>query len=421
MSMDAETLYIAGGVFFLLLLSAFFSGSETALTATSRARMHRMEQDGVKGARRVNGLIADRERLIGSILLGNNLVNILASALATSLFLRLFGQAGIFAATIVMTALVLIFAEVAPKTWAISNPDRAALMVSTPIRAVRFAFAPVVMGVEALIKGMFKLFGITAEGPVLSAHDELRGAVDYLSQQGEVIKTDRDMLGGVLDLQDLSVEEIMVHRKNMVMVDAGKPARDVVGEVLASPFTRIPLYEGPEDNIVGVLHVRDLLQELHRVDGAYDKVDVKAIARKPWFAPETTTLPKQLNAFRSRRAHFALVVDEYGALMGLVTLEDILEEIVGKIEDEHDLPEVDLKRTKSGVVVAGDTSVRDLNRAMDWDLPDEEAVTVAGLVIHGAQSIPEPGQVFVLDGFRFEVLSRERNQITKVKVRREVV
>ncbi len=416
--LNAETAIIGGSVFLLLLFSAFFSGSETALTAASRARLHRMEQEGVKGARRVNQLIADRESLLGAILLGNNLVNIMASALATALFVKLFGSAGIVIATISMTLLVLIFAEVAPKTYAISNPDRAAIFVSGPIKLIKMLFAPFVMTVEVIIKGMFKLFGVKAEGPVLSAHDELRGAVDLLTKQGEVIKDDRDMLGGVLDLRDLSVEEIMVHRKNITLVDADQSSGKVISQVLDSQYTRLPLYKGEQDNITGILHVRDLLGALHRVGGDYEQIDIDDLARKPWFTPETTTVPEQLNAFRSRREHFALVVDEYGSLMGLVTLEDIIEEIVGEIEDEYDTPVVGLRRVKSGVVVTGDVSIRDMNRAMDWQLPDEEAVTVAGLIIHGAQAIPEPGQIFSLYGFRFEVLERKRNQITKVKVRK---
>ncbi|MBL4595666.1 MAG: HlyC/CorC family transporter [Robiginitomaculum sp.] len=417
-SIDTETIIIGSSVVFLLMLSAFFSGSETALTAASKARMHRLEQDGVRGASRVNGLIADRESLIGAILLGNNLVNILASALTTALFLRLFGDVGVVLATAVMTVLILVFAEVAPKTYAISNPDRAAIMVSAPIKLIKTLFAPIVMSVEIIIKGLFKLFGITAEGPVLSAHDELRGAVDYLSQQGEVIKYDRDMIGGVLDLKELTVEEIMVHRKNITLVDVGQKARDVVSQVLDSQFTRLPLFKGTKDNITGVLHVRDLLKELHNVGGDYDKVDVAKIARAPWFTPETTTLPEQLAAFRSRREHFALVVDEYGALMGLLTLEDIIEEIIGEIDDEYDTPVALSRRIKSDVIVAGEFSLRDLNREQDWNLPDDEAITVAGLIIHGAQIIPEPGQIFSLHGFRFEILERKRNQITKVKVRK---
>lgn len=415
--MDTASLLIAGEVVVLLILSAFFSGSETALTATSRARMHQLEKEGAKGAKRVNQLIQDRESLIGSILLGNNIVNILASALTTALFLRLFGQYGVVLATVTMTVLVLVFAEVAPKTWAISNPDRAALLVSLPIKLVRIFFAPIVMGIEAIIKGLFKLIGIRAEGPILSAHEEIRGAVDLLSHEGAVEKNDRDMIGGILDLQDLNVEEIMIHRKSMRMIDAGGETQKVISEALESPFTRIPLWENDPENIIGILHAKDLLRAIHNKDGDFAAVDIRAIMRPPWFTPETTTLPEQLNAFRARREHFALVVDEYGALMGLVTLEDIIEEIIGEIEDEQDRPVHGVKKQADGsVLVDGHVSVRDLNRAMDWDLPDEEAVTVAGLVIHESQTIPQVGQAFSYYGYRFEVSERKRNQISNLKI-----
>jgi len=411
-----EILIIGGSVFLLLLLSAFFSGSETALTATSKARMHRMEQDGVRGAKRVNSLISDRENLIGAILLGNNLVNILASALTTALFVRLFGAAGIVFATISMTILVLVFAEVAPKTYALSNPERAAIFVSGPIKFAKLLFSPIVITVEIIIRSMFKLFGITTTGLVLSGHDELRGTVDYLSKQGDVIKHDRDMIDGVLDLRELTIEEIMVHRKNITLVDAGQSSSKVITQVLNSQYTRLPLYVGEEDNIIGILHVRDLLTELHKVEGDSDKVEIDKISRSPWFTPETTTVPEQLAAFRARQEHFSLVVDEYGALMGLVTLEDIIEEIVGEIDDEYDIPVTGVRRVKNGVVVTGDVSIRDLNRDQDWNLPDEEAVTIAGLIIHGAQTIPEIGQMFSFFGYRFEILERKRNQVTKVKI-----
>jgi magnesium and cobalt exporter, CNNM family len=414
---DPASLIIGGAVIVLLILSAFFSGSETALTATSRARMHQLEKDGVKGAKRVNQLIADRESLIGAILLGNNLVNILASSLTTALFLRLFGQYGIVLATVVMTALILIFAEVAPKTWAISNPDRAAMMVSGPIKVVRILFAPVVLGVETLIKGLFMLFGLHTKGPILSAHEEIRGAVNLLSKEGGVKKNDRDMIGGILDLQEMNVEDIMIHRKNMRIIDISQEPQAIVVEALESAFTRLPLFENDPENIVGVIHAKDLLKALHDKGGDFNAVDIRAIMRKPVFTPETTTLPEQLNAFRADHEHFALVVDEYGALMGLVTLEDILEEIVGQIEDEHDRPVRGLRRQGDGsVLVNGDVSVRDLNRAMEWNLPDEEAVTVAGLVIHESQTIPDVGQAFSYYGYRFEIKGRKRNQITTLKI-----
>ncbi|MCP5432859.1 MAG: HlyC/CorC family transporter [Alphaproteobacteria bacterium] len=403
----------------LLFASGFFSGSETALTAASRARMHRLAQEGDARARRVMELIGDRERLIGALLLGNNLVNILASALATSLFLKLFGDSGVAVATLVMTALVLIFAEVMPKTYAIQDPDRVAMAVSLPVRAFVGIFAPVVSAVRALVRALLRLLGASpdASKPILSAHEEIRGAIDLHHREGGVVKDARDMLGGILDLNEIAVADVMVHRKNIAMIDAGQPVQVIVDEVLKSAFSRIPLWKDDPENIVGVLHVKTLLRSLRDVDWDVDRLDILGLAVEPWFVPETTSLTEQLDAFLARRSHFALVVDEYGALMGLITLEDILEEIVGDISDEHDIAVTGVRPQADGTVnVDGAVTIRDLNRALDWSLPDEEATTIAGLVIHEAQLIPEPGQVFAFYGFKFEVLRRQRNQIAALRI-----
>ncbi|KAA5804132.1 HlyC/CorC family transporter [Alkalicaulis satelles] len=411
-------LWAGGGVLVLLTFSAFFSGSETALTATSRARMLALEKDRDHRAARVNRLIADRESLIGAILLGNNLVNILASSIAAAVFLTLFGEAGVPIATLVMTLLVLIFAEVLPKTYALSNPDRMALAVSWPLRFFVFLFAPVVAAVQTLVRATLRLIGARVEGPVLSAHEEIRGQIDLHHQEASLVKTDRDMLGGVLDLRELSVVDIMIHRKNLIMLDIDAPNRDIVETALNSPHTRLPLYQGDPENIVGVLHARDLARALHQAGGDPDALDIAAVMREPWFVPETTQVQDQLAAFRTKREHFALVVDEYGALMGVVTLEDILEEIVGDIEDEHDVSVAGVTPMADGfVLVDGATPIRDVNRALDWSLPDSEAITLAGLVIHEAQTIPETGQVFRFHGVQFEILERKRNQITRLRVK----
>jgi Mg2+/Co2+ transporter CorB len=405
-------------IFGLLCLSAFFSGSETSLTATSRARMLQLERDRVPAAGIVNRLISDGESLLGSILLGNNLVNIAASMIAGQLFGQLLGgESAIWVATLIMTFTVLIFAEVLPKTYALSNPDRFALAVARPILLAVKLFAPVVRAVQFVVSGTLRLFGARVDGPVLSAHDELRGAIALHHEEGSVVKDDRDMLGGVLDLRDLTVDDIMVHRKSITMIDADKTPAEIVTEALHSPHTRLPLYQGDTENIVGILHVRDMARALHEADGDASQVDIQALRREPWFVPETTEVLDQLNAFREKREHFALVVDEYGALMGLVTLEDILEEIVGAIEDEHDITVEGIQTEENGHwLVDGGVPIRDLNRALDWELPDEEAVTIAGLVIHEAQTIPERGQVFQFHGARFEVVERRRNQITRLRV-----
>lgn len=408
------------GILCLLAFSGFFSGSETALTATSKARMLTLEKEKDHRARRVNLLINDRESLIGGILLGNNLVNILAASLASAVFLAMFGEAGVPIATLVMTLLVLIFAEVLPKTYALSNPDRMALAVSLPIRIFVMLFAPVVAAVQWLVRATLRILGLSVEGPVLSAHDEIRGQIDLHHQEGGVVKTDRDMLGGVLDLRELTVDEVMVHRKSLVMFDIDQPVEQLVADALSCPHTRLPLYRDDTENIVGILHVRDLARELHNSGGDASKLDIESIKREPWFIPETTELLEQLTAFRQKREHFALVVDEYGALMGVVTLEDIIEEIVGEIEDEHDVTVEGVTPLPDGfILVDGGAPIRDVNRALDWELPDDEAVTIAGLVIHEAQTIPEAGQIFRFHGVQFEILERRRNQITRMRLKKE--
>lgn len=413
-----DSLLIIGAIFVLLLLSALFSGSETALTAVSRPRIHRLSQEGSRGAQAAEKLVANRERLIGAVLLGNNLVNILASTLAASFFLRLFGDVGVAYATLVMTVMVVIFSEVMPKTYAILNTERVALAVAPVITLTVRLFGPLVSAVQFIVRSAFRLFGANIEAgrKVLSAHEELSEAIDLHLKEGGLVRRDRDMLGGVLELRELEVGDVMVHRKNMVMVDMGQPCEAIVEQVLNSPHTRIPLWKDDPENIVGILHAKDLLRALKDTNWDMGRLDIAALITTPWYVPETTPLQKQLSAFLQRHAHFALVVDEYGALMGLITLEDIIEEIVGEITDEHDIT-VSGVRTQNGVVyVDGTVPIRDLNRAFDWNLPDDEATTIAGLVIHEAQTIPEPKQVFTFYGFKFEIVRRQRNQITALRI-----
>jgi Mg2+/Co2+ transporter CorB len=407
-------------VFGLLALSALFSAAETALTGASRGRMHQLERDGDRGARRVNQLLSNQEMMIGAVLLGNNLINILASALATQVITRAIpGAWGVAAATAVMTSLVLVFAEVLPKTLAILRSDDVARWLSGPALVVVWVAGPIIFAIQWVIRRTLGLFGfkMDMEMDVLAAHEEIRGAVEYHHSGGLVETDDRWMLGGVLDLAEMDVSEVMVHRTNIVTLDAGETPREILTAVLASPHSRLPLYRNDPENIVGVLHAKDLLSAIAEADGRIDAVAIGDIARKPWFIPETTSLKDQLAAFLQRREHFALVVDEYGALQGLVTLEDILEEIVGEIEDEHDVALAGVRPGEDGsVIVAGDVTIRELNRAMNWDLPDEDAVTVAGLLLNEARRIPDVGQTFTVHRHRIGVLERKGNQITELKI-----
>ena len=417
--MDAHDWLAIITVFVLLLLSAFFAGSETALTASSRASMARLEKQGNKRAGIVNRLLEQRERLLGALLFGNNAVNIAASALATGVLLTWFGHAGVLYATVVMTIIVVVFSEVLPKTAAFNAPDRIALAVARPMYWFVKLFGPVLMAVEALVRWLLKQIGMTVgeDQEVLSAREELRGAVDLLHSEGDVETLDRDMFGGVLDLRELVVSDVMIHRTGMITLNADDSSEDLVNAVIASPVTRLPLWRGNPENIVGILHVKDLLRALHAVDGDAAKVDIAALMTPPWFVPDMRPVSEQLKAFRRRKTQIALVVDEYGEVEGLVTLEDILEEIVGDITDEHDVAIPGVRRQPDGSAnVDGAVPIRDLNRIMDWNLPDQEATTIAGLVIHEARSIPEVGQSFTFHGFRFRVLRRERNRITALRI-----
>jgi Mg2+/Co2+ transporter CorB len=406
-------------VLFSLMLSAFFAAGETALTATSRARMAALERQGNSAARRVNALLGARERLIGAMLIGNNVVNIGASALTTTIFVAFFGDAGVIVATGVMSVLVVVFAEVLPKTIAVTKPDRTALLLARPVSISVALLGPILTAIEAFIRGLLRLFGIRIEEnqPILSATEELRGTVDLLEEEGAVVKDEADMFGGLLDLSELEVSDVMVHRINMHSVNCGLPPREILQEVLASSYTRLPIWRDSPENIVGIVHAKDVLRAFAGAGGDPSKLDFAAIASDPWFVPATTSLPDQLKAFRQRKAHVALVVDEYGEVMGLVTLEDILEEIVGDISDEHDVQVLGLRQQPNGaILVDGSVPLRDINRAMDWRLPDEDATTVAGLVIHEAQTIPDAGQAFTFHGYRFEVIRKSRNRLTQLRV-----
>ena len=417
--METELIIALVSILFLIIFSGFFSGSETSLTATSASNMHKMSKEGNTKAGLVEKLISDPESLIGAILLGNNLVNILASALATYIFIEFFGEIGVVYATFAMTAIVLIFAEVMPKTYAISNPEKVALKVSPIINILVIILSPIVRLIQLISRISLRVFGInTRENQkVLSPQDEIRGAIDLQAHEGGIVKEHKDMLAGILDLEDITVEDVMVHRKNVETINATDSINDIFEQIVKSPYTRLPMWEENQDNIVGVVHAKDVLRSTRQNKDDFDHNELRNIAIKPWFVPETTTLRDQLKMFLSHNAHFALVVDEYGALMGVVTLEDILEEIVGDIADEHDTLNSDITILKSGTVVAeGATPIRDLNRQFNWNLSDEEATTIAGYIIDEAEIIPLPGQQYIVKDFTFEILKRKRNQITLVKI-----
>lgn len=413
-----------GAIFFLLLLSAFFSAAETSLTVASRPTMHQLEHKGDWRARIVNRLNARQGRMIGTILIANNMVNIMASAIATSVLIAMFGEAGVAYATAAMTVLIVIFAEILPKSYALRNADRTALNVAPVVRPVVRVLTPFTWTSDHIVRGVMRLFGVKVgrEEAVIPSSEELRGAIELhqADEEGanhEVVAQERAMLRSVLDLSKVEVGEIMVHRRTVVRLNADDPPEALLEQVLNSPHTRLPLWRSEPDNIVGVVHVRDILKALRAAGGKATDLDIESLASKPWFVPETTTLLDQLHAFRARHEHFALVIDEYGTLLGVVTLEDILEEIVGDISDEFDITRAGIRpQTDGSILIDGQYTIRDLNRHMNWRLPDEHASTIAGLVLHEARRIPDVGQAFRFFGMRFEILRRQRHQITLIRI-----
>jgi Mg2+/Co2+ transporter CorB len=417
--MPIAVIAIIVAIVVLIALSAFFNLGETALTAASRARMHALEQDGNARAAVVNRVLRSPEKMIGTILIGNTLVDVLASALASGLAVVLVGEVGVVYATIVITFLIVVFAAVLPKTYALAYSDRVALLVAPLMRAVIVVLNPITVAIEFIVRQLLKLTPGKAddEANILAAHEELRGTIELQTKEGAVARHDADMLGGVLDLRDLQVSDIMVHRTKMETIDADEPPQKIVDDLLRTQYTRVPVWKDEPENIVGVLHTKDLFSALGRSGWDVGKLDIMSFAVEPWFVPDTTPLKAQLNQFLKRKAQMALVVDEYGEVQGLITLEDILEEIVGQIADEHDTHEAAIRPQPDGTVnVDGTVAIRDLNRQMNWNLPDEEATTIAGLVIHEAQTIPEPGQVFTFYGYRFEILRKTRNKIAALRI-----
>lgn len=423
MNIPQEIYWEIGGLVLMLISAAFFAGSETALTGASRARMHTLEHEGSLRAKLVNRLREKKERLIGALLLGNTLVSVSVGALTSKITIGTVGEDFVLFTTFAVAVVMLIFSEVMPKTYALIHADRMALFWAPVVSFFVTIFAPVTHAVEKVVNGFFHVLGVDRAGISAEAQEEeLRGAIDLLGghdedEDDEEGQEKRAMLRSILDLADVQVEKIMIHRKNVKTVNADQPIAKIVDEVLHSSFSRLPVWQGTQDNIIGVVHARLLLEELRHCNGDVTKVNIKNAMMDPWFIPESTTLFHQLQAFRRRREHFALMVDEYGALIGVVTMEDILEEIVGQIDDEHDLDVMGIRPQLDGsFLIDGKVTIRDLNREFDWGLPDEDYSTVAGLLLFEAQRIPSVGQTFSFYGFRFEVLKKQRNQVTVVRL-----
>jgi len=406
-------------ILILIFLSAFFSSAETALTAASDARMRQMARKGSKNAAIVENLRQDREKLISAILIGNNAVNVMASAVATSAALSIFGDSGLVLATLFMTILLVIFAEVLPKTYAFNHADRFALRIARPIAVIVLLLTPLALAVRWLSTN---LMGRTSESDE-ERDEELRGMIELHGENSDAEgRETKAMLSSVLDLGDVQVDEIMTHRASVSMINADDDPEDIVRFVLTSPHTRHPIFKDSPENIIGVLHVKSLLLALQKAseDDALSALDISDSAQDPYFIPETTDLFEQLQAFRARREHFALVIDEYGAFQGIVTLEDILEEIVGDIDDETDVSlQGCVAQADGSWLVDGTVTIRDLNRILNWSLPDEKASTIAGLVLMESRAIPSVGQKFRFHDIRFTIIEREGVALTKLQLAKD--
>ena len=376
--------------------------------------MYQLEKENNLRAKIVNFLKNKKERLIGTLLLGNNLVNTLATAIATSFFINLLrdNEKGILYSTIVMTLLILIFGEVLPKTIAINKADKFALLFAPFIKFLVTILSPFTYLINFFTRIILKLFKFEISTNISTSEDEFRGTID-LHAKSEGTTQEKDMLQGILDLDDLQVKEIMTHRKNIEVIYVNESINKNIKKILNSQFTRLPLYDKNSDKILGIINVKDVLKNINKKK----KLDLKLIAKNAWFIPETTSVLDQLQEFKKKQRHLAFVVDEYGVLMGIITLEDIIEEIVGDIEDEHDIKIKGAKKSKDGkYTISGNVTIRDMNREFGWNLPDKNASTLAGLIFHEIKTIPEPGKIFSFYGFRFEIINIKKNHIELVRV-----
>jgi len=419
--MDDLTTFYLFLVIFLMIIAALFSCSETSITAASRAKIHRLANEGSKRAKKLEKLLKSREKVISTMLIGNNAVNILASAIATSVLIELFGDAGLLYATVGMTIIVLIFAEIAPKTIALKAPDKIALFLAPLIDFLVKILMPVAHLSQKIVDSVIDLFFPknykSSKGEEL---EEIRDAVDLKHKEGSIFKYDKDLIDGVLDLSDTEISEIMVHRKEIESINADLPIMEIVRNALEISYTRIPLWRGNKENIVAILNVRKLLKALHFYKGSFDKFDINSATSQPWFVPASNSLRSQLFAFRKKKKRFALVVDEYGSLLGLVTLEDILEEIVGEIKEQDDESEINIIKIKSGAYkIAAKSLIRDINKKLDWDLlEDYHAYNLAAFIINNLGRIPDEKENFVIAGYYFEILKKRNHDLILVKMKK---
>ncbi len=412
-----STLLVILGV--LLLLSAFFSGSETALMALNRYRLRHLVNKGHHGARLAQNLLDKPDRLIGLILLGNNIVNLIASPLAAYIGYRLYGDAGVFSATILFIVTVLIFAEVTPKTLAAIHPEKFAFPASYVYTPLQYIAYPVVLLINGIANTLLRLFGVRLGDAGLSSlsREELRTVVQEAG--GLIPRTHQNMLIGILDLESITVEDIMIPRNEVMGVDIDTDWEDIRSQISNAPFTRMPVYHENLDNIIGFLHLRKIFSRI--VENEITLEELIQNVREPYFIPEGTSLNRQLLNFQREKRRIGLVVDEYGDIQGLVTLEDLLEEIVGEFTNDPATLTTDIHPQEDGsYVVDGSTHVRDVNKALDWNLHEDGPRTINGLVLEHLETIPETGTSVLIDGHPIEIVRMLNNSIRTVRIQHKV-
>jgi len=401
----------------LIVISGFFAGAETAITGVSQATIHRLKSEGNKQAKLISILRKDKEKLISALLLGNTSCNTFASFLAANIAEKVSGDKYSWIIGIIMACIIFIFAEVMPKSYAFENSEKFSLSTATILYFIVKILNPIVSFVQILVNFILSKITLRAsKATISSATEELRGAIELHHHEGFVVKDDRDMLGGILDMKDIEISSVMIHRRNIISINIESNIHDIITQAVSSQHTRLPLWQDNPDNIVGILNIKDLLRVIGEDFTNIENINIKNLATKPWFVPENSTLSEQLREFRRRRNHFALVIDEYGALLGLVTLENIIEEIVGEIDDEHDIVKEDIVLNEDGSYhISGIASIRDINRQLDWNLPTENSSTISGLLMNETQKVPKLGEELELHGIRFTIIDKYYNQIKLVK------
>lgn len=409
-------------VLILIIFSAMFAAAETSLLSASKAYMqHKEKEEKSFKAALYNKLFKSPDSLIGAILISNNVINIFATSLSTGIFIEVFGDKGIAYATFIMTIALIIFAEILPKTYAINNSNKCALNLVPIMYIVAFIFSPIVKITQKIVNLILYIMGLSGKQELNSSFvHELRGAID-MAEADKVIPQEKHMLKSVLDLSEVTVYDVMIHRKDVFSINVDSSIDEIIEKALASPFSRIPIYKDKPENIIGILRARILMQAIRKFKSSLEELDIMSIISPPWFILETTTLLHQLQEFRNKREHFAVVIDEYGSLEGIITLEDVLEEIVGDINDESDISKEDSgikSQTDGSFIVEGKVTIRDLNRKLNWDIPDEEAATIAGLLLNATERIPKENQQFNFYGYEFLVLSKNRNSLNLIKIRK---